>query len=258
MPCLVCPEQRARSRLLLCALYPHVCCASACPSRAGGLPPRCSHAPPPPLAFRPLQLAVLFPSTYGRWREPLAVWSHLIHKLAQTAVTLMPPVGTIFSGALARSGRSAACCSALVFALLAAAPRPALAASSRRPLSPTRALLLLLPRPALAAPLPIPTAATYNPTVALLESSSLAQVHMLSFGMKLRFSTHVAVNLFHFAAAVATNDQICAAGFPFLPGGACNALMFVWQALACFVLPCALVCTSEKRSRRIFLETIAD
>lgn len=102
-------------------------------------------------------MAVLFPATYIKWREPLCVWSHVLHKLAQTAVTLVPPMGTIFSR-------------------------------------------------------------SYNPTVALLESSSLAQIHMLSFGLKLRFGTHLLVDLFHFAAAVAANDQICAAGFPFVPG----------------------------------------
>jgi hypothetical protein len=190
-------------------------------------------------------MAVLFPSAYIRWREPLCVWSHLVHKLAQTAVTLVPPVGTIFSP-------------------------------------------------------------TYNPTVALLESSSLAQIHMLSFGMKLRFGTHLAAGAFHFATAVAANEQICAAGFPFIPGAgsaagrsrgrgsstsrgsssrgrrnasglrraaisspgaalrrilcpdaardpcalplaagaACNALMTVWQAVACYGLPCALVYAS--------------
>lgn len=37
------------------------------------------------------------------------------------------------------------------------------------------------------------SAATYNPTVALLESSSLAQIAMLSFGMRLRFTTHLLV-----------------------------------------------------------------
>ncbi|KAL4432422.1 hypothetical protein ABPG77_001721 [Micractinium sp. CCAP 211/92] len=144
-----------------------------------------------------MQVAVLFPGTYIKWREPLCVWSHVAHKLAQTAVTLLPPVGTIFSP-------------------------------------------------------------SYNPTVALLESSSLAQIHMLSFGMKLRFGTHLAVDLFHLAAAMVANGQVCAKGFPLLPGAACNALMVVWQALACFALPSALVYASEKRSRRIFLETVSD
>ena len=58
---------------------------------------------------------------YTRWREPLCVWSHVAHKLAQTAVTLVAPVGTIF-------------------------------------------------------------AASYSPTVALLESSSLAQARVRGWG----------------------------------------------------------------------------
>jgi hypothetical protein len=204
-------------------------------------------------------MAVLFPGVYMRWRAPLCLLSHVAHKLAQSAVTLLPPVGTIFSP-------------------------------------------------------------TYNPTVALLESSSLAQVHMLSFGMRLHFGAHLAAMLTHLGLAVAANDAICAAGFPSMPGGgavrgpgphlrsrtrcgcrpvpclprtctaglpaaqpclpatqacslssfapprccpghaggACNVLMVLWQVLACFALPCTLVYVSERRSRRIFLETVSD
>ncbi|PRW58718.1 copper responsive regulator 1 isoform A [Chlorella sorokiniana] len=144
-----------------------------------------------------MQLAALWPATYCQWREPLCVLSHIVHKLAQVAVTLAPRIGTVYS-------------------------------------------------------------ATYNPTVALLESSSLAQIAMLSFGMRLRFTTHLLVSAFHFAASAAANDQVCAAGFPFLPGGACTALMLSWQALACFAVPCTLLYASEKRSRRIFLQTVSD
>lgn len=245
---------------------------------------------------------MLFPSAYVKWREPLCVWSHVAHKLAQAAVTLVPPVGTIFSSE--RSHHALA----VVLAVVCLTPRHA----AGLPCAPgccTHPAIASHPHPRrLHPPTPphlTPPAASYNPTVALLESSSLAQVHMLSFGMRLRFGTHLAVDLFHFAAAVAANDQvrawrwvgaqearlgrrtgaaawlpcwlsghpmpslntrlppptpppppqICAAGFPFIPGGACNALMFIWQALACFALPCALVYASERRSRRIFLET---
>lgn len=214
-----------------------------------GLPLHFTAAAPPCAAP---QTAVLFPGVYVRWRAPLCLLSHVAHKLAQSAVTLLPPVGTIFSP-------------------------------------------------------------TYNPTVALLESSSLAQVHMLSFGMRLHFGAHLLALLIHLALAVAANDAICAAGFPFLPGGwrrpsqapgprattgagglteaqprfpaaqpapgsaltgrrlaaplvaplccaggACRALMALWQALACGALPCALVYVLERRSRRIFLETVSD
>ena len=50
-------------------------------------------------------------------------------------------------------------------------------------------LTLCRPQP----PAAFVSAATYNPTVALLESSSLAQIAMLSFGMRLRFTTHLLV-----------------------------------------------------------------
>lgn len=144
-----------------------------------------------------MQMAVLFPRTYIRWREQLCMLSHISHKAAHAAVTLVPPVGTIFS-------------------------------------------------------------ASYNPSVALLESSSLAQIYMLSFGLKLRFGTHLIAGCFHFLASLAANEAVCAAGFPFLPGGACKLLLMVWQALACFALPCALVYVSEKRSRRIFTQGMAN
>ncbi|KAL4859578.1 Teosinte glume architecture 1 [Chlorella vulgaris] len=144
-----------------------------------------------------MQMAVLFPRTYIRWREQLCMLSHISHKAAHAAVTLVPPVGTIFS-------------------------------------------------------------ASYNPSVALLESSSLAQIYMLSFGLKLRFGTHLIAGCFHFLASLAANEAVCAAGFPFLSGGACKLLLMVWQALACFALPCALVYASEKRSRRIFTQVMAD
>lgn len=110
------PPQRARARAPL-AGRPRGALASRrrgaaawSTDRARAPPPLLPHAPCPPLKSprprpraparppaRP-QMAVLFPATYVKWREPLCVWSHVAHKLAQTAVTLVPPVGTIFSG----------------------------------------------------------------------------------------------------------------------------------------------------------------
>ena len=81
--------------------------------------------------------------------------------------------------------------------------------------------------------LPYPAAATFTPAVALLESSSLAQVAMLSFGVKLRFSYHLALNAFHFATALAANSHICAAGFPQFPG-ASPAFAFCCVGGRCF------------------------
>ena len=63
-----------------------------CAPSLSRLPPCCL---PPACA---LQMAVLFPRAYVAWREPLCVLSHVTHKLAQLAVTLVPPVGIVFSG----------------------------------------------------------------------------------------------------------------------------------------------------------------
>lgn len=52
---------------------------------------------------------MLFPATYIKWREPLCVWCHVVHKLAQTAVTLVPPVGTIFSPSYNPTGARPPC-----------------------------------------------------------------------------------------------------------------------------------------------------
>lgn len=54
--------------------------------------------------------------------------------------------------------------------------------------------------------------------MAVLESSSFAQVMMLSFGVKMRFAFHVFVNLFHLAVSAVVNDRICDAAWPRIPG----------------------------------------
>jgi hypothetical protein len=41
-------------------------------------------------------------------------------------------------------------------------------------------------------------------------------------------------------------------------GGLCHAGLLAFQLGACFVLPCTLVYLTERRSRRIFLETVVD
>ena len=176
--------------------------------------------------------------------------------------------------------------------MLPAGPGPQCAADIVASLARAARLACYLSSP-LALPPRLP-AASYNPTVALLESSSLAQIAMLSFGMRLRFTSHLLVSpswhgvvcvlryvavpgrasrlrwlsshgpvpllptdegqlhhhaqlrhhaqlhphaphpplaapssrqvsAFHFAASAAANDQVCAAGFPFLPGGASPA-----------------------------------
>ena len=62
-------------------------------------------------------------------------------------------------------------------------------------------------------------------------SYSMPQIHMLAFGMKLRLGCHLAVGLFHFATAAAANDQVCAAGFPFIPGAPALPLLLLLPLL---------------------------
>ncbi|GAB4817777.1 hypothetical protein N2152v2_004823 [Parachlorella kessleri] len=99
---------------------------------------------------------------------------------------------------------------------------------------------------------------TFNSTVAVLESSSFAQIMMLSFGVKMRFAFHVFVNLFHLGVSAAINDRICSSAWPHVPGGLCYAGLLAFQFGACFLLPCTLVYLTERRSRRLFLETVVD
>lgn len=138
---------------------------------------------------------MLYPSSYSRRRQVLCLGSHVVHKVAQLVMTVLPPMGTVFSP-------------------------------------------------------------TYNPTVAILESSGFAQVQMLSFGVKLRFKVHLAAIAFHLASALFANGSICTGAFPGAPVCTCAAWMGVWQLAACAVVPSVLVYLAEKRSRRVFLESV--
>ena len=96
---------------------------------------------------------------------------------------------------------------------------------------------------------------TYNTTVALLESSSFAQIAMLSFGAKARVAYHLPALLAMLPLSATINGDICKAAFGTLDPLLCSSGMFVFQALACCALPAAAVYMSERRSRRIFLRT---
>lgn len=134
------------------------------------------------------------PSLYVRYREPLCLFSMLIHKVAQMMVTVWPGVGTIYSS-------------------------------------------------------------TYNPMVALLESSSFSQVLMLSVGVKVRFSYHLPTLLVMLLLSSSMNRSICQSAFPSIPVADCSIGMFAFQAVACFAMPCALVYFLELRSRRLFVQS---
>jgi hypothetical protein len=96
---------------------------------------------------------------------------------------------------------------------------------------------------------------TYNTTVALLESSSFAQIAMLSFGAKARVAYHLPALLAMLPLSATINGAICKAAFGNIDPLMCASGMFVFQALACCALPAAAVYVSERRSRRIFLQT---
>lgn len=96
---------------------------------------------------------------------------------------------------------------------------------------------------------------TYNTTVALLESSSFAQIAMLSFGAKGRFAYFLPALTAMLPLSATINGSICAAAFPGVSTAACGAGMFAFQVVACCALPAAAVYLSEQRSRRIFLRT---
>ncbi len=51
---------------------------------------------PPPISYPAAQVAVLSP-VYLRHRETIAATSHVVHKLVQSLVTVVPPLGTIYS-----------------------------------------------------------------------------------------------------------------------------------------------------------------
>lgn len=107
-------------------------------------------------------------------------------------------------------------------------------------------------------------AAAPRAAVAVLESSSFAQVMMLSFGVKMRFAFHVFVNLFHLAVSAVVNDRICDAAWPRIPGAGVG--VGGWEAVlpggaralatclpvagwapacpACAAVPCTLRCVA--------------
>ncbi|KAL4524920.1 hypothetical protein Ndes2526A_g07018 [Nannochloris sp. 'desiccata'] len=96
---------------------------------------------------------------------------------------------------------------------------------------------------------------TYNIKIALLESSSFAQIAMLSFGAKARVAYHLPTLLAMLPLSATINGDICKAAFGSVDPLLCASGMFVFQAIACCALPVAAVYMSERRSRRIFLQT---
>lgn len=97
---------------------------------------------------------------------------------------------------------------------------------------------------------------SYKPTVAILESSSFAQIAMLTFGAKMRFAVHLPVNIFHLLVALVIDGFICSAAFPNFNEFGCRVLMSSFQTVGCLVVPSVLVYLTEKRSRLSFLRSV--
>ena len=231
--------------------------------------------------------AALRPAGYVRRREGLALAYHAAHKLVQLLVTVLPPAGAVYSPtfnptvALVESSGLAQARGARRGGAGGGGGAPAAAAVAA-------AAACGVPRP--APPRPAPP----RPTPPRVPASSL-QVAMLSFGLKLRFSAHLLAATLHLLAAWAAAPAICSGAFPGVVPLACTAGLGLFQvrgccaasaardggglerphatapqvgmlthitrsspqAVAVCALPCALVYCSERRSRRVFLETSA-
>lgn len=94
---------------------------------------------------------------------------------------------------------------------------------------------------------------SYNAMVAIIESTSFAQIAMLTFGAKMRFAVHLPINVFHLVVALAVDGFICNAAFPDIDVLGCRALMSIFQVVGCLVVPSVLVYMTEKRSRWSFV-----
>lgn len=90
----------------------------------------------------------------------------------------------------------------------------------------------------------------FTPTVALLESSGFAAILMLSFGLRLCFSTQVIVGAVVLLLCTICNPPVCRAVFPNVSW--CIGGITIAQLVACYVLPCAMVYALERRTRHAF------
>lgn len=96
---------------------------------------------------------------------------------------------------------------------------------------------------------------SYSQTVAIMESSGFAAVMMLSFGLRMRFRRQVVVGFLVLLLCIMVNPSVCNAVFT--PSMWCTASMGVFQSVACYLLPCAMVYALERNNRRAFESTYA-
>ncbi len=95
---------------------------------------------------------------------------------------------------------------------------------------------------------------SYNSMVAILESSGFAGIMMLSFGLRMRFARQMAVAFVILVLSMLVIAPVCNAVFT--QSMWCTASMVVFQTLACYVLPCAMVYVLERSNRLTFEATL--
>jgi hypothetical protein len=96
---------------------------------------------------------------------------------------------------------------------------------------------------------------SYSVTIALLESSSFAQVAMLTFGARPRFRLFLPTLSIVFALSTILNKAICSSAFPEYSNVACQTAFVIYQFLFCFVAPVLCAYYWEKSSRALFLRS---
>ena len=90
----------------------------------------------------------------------------------------------------------------------------------------------------------------YTRTAALLDASSVAQIWLLSYGLRLPAGVHVWVNLVQLLLALAADPAVCSTVFP--GQGQCWLMMSAWQVCMGFVAPCLVVWWCERRARQAY------
>eukprot|EP00890_Picochlorum_soloecismus_P006032 jgi/Picsp_1/642/NSC_00638-R1_squamosa promoter binding protein len=94
---------------------------------------------------------------------------------------------------------------------------------------------------------------SYSVTIALLESSSFAQVAMLTFGARPRFRLFLPTLAVVLALSTSLNKAICSTAFLEYSNVACQMALVMYQVFFCFVVPVLCVYCWEKSSRALFL-----
>ena len=98
---------------------------------------------------------------------------------------------------------------------------------------------------------------TFSPTIALLETSSFAQVAMLSVGARPRLKLFLPTLGLMLAFSSLLTGSICSAAFPATPFKVCVSFLWLYQVVAAFVAPAMGVYVWEKHNRSSYLKASA-